>query len=222
MSDNMPRLPDDTQRLTIVGKTGEGKSQAAMWHLSRRNFHLRPWIIFDWKYDELINSIKGFQHVPIGYIPGPHERGVFVVHPTPDLDDEIVESYMWAIHKRGNVGVYIDEGYMVKPRNPAYNALLTQGRSKRIPMINLSQRPAWVSRFVVSEAEFFQVFWLNDINDRKKIQEFMPIKMARLDPYHSYYYDVGRDKMHIFEPVPDRKEIIKSFDERLPKPFKKI
>ena len=53
---------------------------------------------------------------------------------------------MWEIWKRGGIGVYVDEGYMVGNNNPAFRAILTQGRSKEIPAIVLfNVRCGWTA-----------------------------------------------------------------------------
>jgi DNA helicase HerA-like ATPase len=158
------RLPNDTQRIAIVGRTGSGKTYAAAWHLSKRNFDTMPWIIFDFKYDPLLQNLGAIE-LPLGTLPD--KPGLYIVHPFPD-DKEGIDNYLWQIWKHENIGVFIDEGYMVGDSS-AFRAILTQGRSKRIPMIILSQRPVWLSRFVFSEADFFQVFQLNILNDRMQI-----------------------------------------------------
>jgi hypothetical protein len=206
MPKDIIRLPSNTQRLAIVGRTGSGKTVAAVWHLSQRDL-TKPWMVYDFKYDSLINSIKGIREVKLNFVPSKNDSGIFLVHPLPNEKDE-VENQMWKLWERGNVGIYIDEGYMVD--NPAYEALLTQGRSRKIPMIVLSQRPVWLSRFVFSEADFYQIFNLNDVRDRKTISNFTPLDFTwKLSDYHSYYYDVGRAKLYHFAPVP-REEIILS------------
>lgn len=209
------RLPGDTHRLTVVGKTGSGKSQGAMWHLSQKNFNKVPWIIIDYKKDDndIINQMNRFVHLD-DLKTVPKKPGVYVVHPLPD-DTEAVEELLWKIWKNEDTGLLIDEGYMVGD-SPALRALLTQGRSKHIPMITLSQRPVWMSRFVFSEADFIQVFYLNDERDRKTVKSFMPKEAdTRLPDYHSYYYDVGRDDLKIMAPVPSQEIILETFDNRL-------
>ena len=157
------RLPDDSHRITIVGRTGSGKTVAGLWHLSKRDFLSMPWVIIDYKTDKNINSIKGAKNLSLKDTP--KKPGIYIVHPLPGQDEEITE-FLWKIWARENIGLYVDEGYMIGS-NPAFEALLTQGRSKNIPMIVLSQRPAWISRFVFSESDFFQEFHLNDKRDRK-------------------------------------------------------
>lgn len=205
------RLPNSRQRIAIVGRTGSGKTFAAAWHLSRQKIEKMPWVIFDYKGDDLLNKIPRAQHIGLEV---PTKPGVYITHPLPN-DTEAVENYLWKLWRRERVGIYVDEGYMIGD-TPAFNALLTQGRSKHIPMIILSQRPVWMSRFVFSEADYYQVFHLNDIRDRKTIQAFCPADLnVRLPDYHSHFYDVGRNALHRFAPVPAEGEILESFSEKL-------
>jgi hypothetical protein len=106
-------------------------------------------------------------------------------------------------------------------KSAAFNALLTQGRSKNIPLITLSQRPVWLSRFVFSEADFFQIFWLNDTRDRKTVNSFTPFSLEkRLPDYHSFWYNVGRDTTNVLAPVPEASVLLETFHQKL-KPQKR-
>jgi hypothetical protein len=208
-------FPTDQQRLVLVGATGSGKTQAAMWHLARRDYDERPWIVYDFKYDELIGDIENTQEIGVTS-PIPDKAGLYVVHPLPDEDEEKVAEQMKQIWQRENTGVVVDEAYMLGNRNKPFRALLTQGRSKHIPMIVASQRPVWVDRFVFSEASFYQVFRLQHRKDLMSVQEFIPFDLSRrLPEYHSYYYDVGADQMHVLKAVPDRDVILDMFDAKL-------
>jgi len=218
----MVRLPNNRQRITIVGRTGSGKTVAAVWHLSLRDIDKRPWVIIDYKCDELINSIEKAQHVDVGFVPGKKDTGIFIAHPVPEQDDDKVNEWLWKLWARENVGVYADEGYMVAGC-PAYNTLLTQGRSKNIPMITLSQRPVWISRFCFSEADFFQVFDLIDRRDQKTVESFIPVSLEHsLPDFHSYYFDVGKKKLTVFKPVPSGESILKTIDSKLTKSRRKV
>ena len=202
------QLPDNTQRLVIVGRTGTGKTQAAAWQLAMRDIGFFRWIIFDFKGDELLNDM-GATEIDLGELP--KKPGLYIVHPTPD-ETEGVEDYLWKIWASGNIGLFIDEGYMIG-NSAAFRALLTQGRSKRIPMIILSQRPVWLSRFVFSEADFYQVFWLNDSEDRKAMQRFIPFDMERRQQkFHSVYYAVSLDSIDILSPAPDKERILQQIN----------
>lgn len=207
------RLPSDTHRHAIVGATGSGKTQAALWHLSIRDIDSKPWVIYNFKNDESIDAIPHARH--IGLDEAPIRPGVYIVHPMPH-EGENVESQMWAIWNRGNTGVYVDEGYMVGRDNRAFRALLTQGRSKHVPMIVLSQRPVWMDRFVFSESEFYQIFRLQHRKDRKLVEEFVPTNLEkRLPEFHSYYYDVGENEVKVIKPVPAIEQIHSMFERRL-------
>jgi hypothetical protein len=171
-----------------------------------------PWIILDFKGDELINGIERANH--ISYDDKIGKTGIHILHPLPN-ETEQVENFMWQMWQRERIGIYADEGYMLG-NNPAFEACLTQGRSKNIPMIVLSQRPAWISRFVFSEGDFFQVFHLNDKRDRKAVESFMPPNFGvRLPPFHSHYYDVGRDALYSLSPVPGAQEILDAIDAKI-------
>lgn len=210
--DGPPRMPDDSQHIAIVGANGSGKTQAAVWQLSHRNFHLMPWVAYNFKRDESIDAIPGAVDIELNQIP--ESPGIYVAHPLP-AEEEAVEAQMWRIWDRGDTGVYVDEGYMVGPRNQAFRALLTQGRSKHIPVMVLSQRPVWMDRFVFSEAGFYQVFRLQHKKDRRTVEEFMPADLEkRLPDYHSYYHDVGLNRTHVMRPVPDIDTIYGTFARR--------
>ena len=218
-------LPTDTQRISIVGRTGSGKTVIAVWHLSRVNFHLMPWIVYDFKGDSLLQKIaalRGSQEIAVDEVPT--KPGLYFCHPLPHQIDEVA-AQMWRIWENGNTGVYVDEGYMVcgpANTNAAFRALLTQGRSKHIPMIILAQRPVWLDKFVFSESDYYQVLALNHAGDRKKMMEYIPANLEqRLPKYHSYYHDVAEDETFVVKPVPTAEKILAVFEKRLAEMAKK-
>jgi len=210
------QLPGDTDRISIVGTTGSGKTHAAVWQLSLRNFNLKPWVIFDFKGDDIINSIEGAQHIQLD-ADAPRYPGIYIVHPSPG-DEVEVEAFLWKLWTSENVGIYIDEGIMIGNHNDAYRACLTQGRSKHIPMIVLCQRPVWIDPFTFSESDYYQVFRLGWTKDTKKMQEYIPYDIERPLPNHySYYYDRATNEIVVMQPVPDRDSILDTFDVKLSK-----
>ncbi len=217
-------LPSNSQSILLIGKNGSGKTRAAVWHLAQKDLANATWIIVNHKREAMINSIPGAKFLAMD--KRPDKKGVYIYQPRPDADDDAVTSLLWWIYETENVGLYLDEGYMVSPRDPALNSLYTQGRSKHIPVITLSQRPSRISRFAVSEAAFYQVFQLVDKRDRKTINEFLPLDLDDymrpqngapriLRDYHSIYYDTSGDDPIIMAPVPDDDTILAQFADKL-------
>lgn len=206
-------LPKSDKRTTIVGSTGSGKTFLAVWLLSTRDWHRRPWIIIDFKGDGLISEIDPIE-ISVFSEP-PKKPGLYVVRPIKNRDDEALEVFLWKVWENENAGVYVDEGYMLGNRNPAFSALLTQGRSKNIELITLVQRPAWIDKFVFSEANHFYVMKLQLEGDRKYISEYLDrAPINRLPKYHSYWYNADDQKGVHLKPVPGRSEILAIFDKR--------
>ena len=206
-------LPGDRQRCTIIGKTGSGKTQAALWQLSQRSFHARPWVMFDFKLDPMLQDIAHTDELRITDA-APKKPGLYIVHPPPGADHaEELDAFLWRLWAKGNTGIYIDEGYMLSPRSDAFQAILTQGRSKGLPVIMLTQRPTWVTRFAFSEADYIQLFQLTDTRDKKVVREFMPmpIETDLPAPYYSWWWDNTRNYKAILKPAPSRDAVLDAF-----------
>jgi hypothetical protein len=209
--------PNDRQRITIIGKTGSGKTQAALWQLANRSYTTRPWIVLDFKREPLINAIPYRQYMDVtGRLP--KERGIYIVQPHP-RDREEVEDLLERIWDREHIGLFVDEGYMLHAHSPGFQAILTQGRSKSIPVIHLTQRPSWVSRFAFSEADYIQLFQLTDTRDQKTVKQFMPLPIEQPIPeYWSWWWDNSRNVKRVLRPVPDAATILDRFYNRLRQP----
>lgn len=207
-------LPNSQNRTAVIGSTGSGKTQFAVWLLSTRDFNLRPWFIFDFKGDALIEQL-GATEIDVTKRP-PVKPGLYVVRPIPELHDYAVSQFLRYIWEMENAGIFIDEGYMIGNRNAWLNACLTQGRSKHIEMIILSQRPVWMSKYVFSEASFFAVFNLMLEDDRKHVRSYLGNTQVSLLPkYHCLWYDADRQQSIVFKPVPSAEKIVQIFRERL-------
>ena len=213
------RWPGPSSRTAIVGRTGSGKTQAAIWHLSRSDFDKRPWVVLDYKNDELVNAIAGAK--PIAFEEVPEEPGIYILKVLPGDDDaEALSEWFNTVWAWEDVGILVDEGYMIDPRDKWFNACLTQGRSKHISMIILSQRPVWLSRFVFSEADFFQVFDLTHSKDLDKVREYVRdddrhLLDCDLPDYASFFYDVGKRRLEVLGPAPDAKTTLRVISQRL-------
>src|SRR5215469_12979317 len=92
------RFPNNTQRLLIVGRTGSGKTQLAAWVLSFAPFDRQPYIIVDYKHDELLNGTDHIKEIALGEIP--KKKGLYIVHPRPDIDDDAMNDWLFKIWER--------------------------------------------------------------------------------------------------------------------------
>lgn len=207
-------FPNPTSRTVVSGSTGSGKTFFGVWLLSTRNWQVRPFFVIDFKHDELIAAIMeaaGGREIDVRAKP-PTKPGLYVVRPRPMMDDDALNEFFMKIWAVGNAGIFVDEGYMIPNPSIAFTALLTQGRSKKIEMITLSQRPVRMNRFVFSEAEYFAVFRLNDLRDRKTVAEMTGMNINyNLPKYHCIWYDGGANEQCILGPVPKRTELIALF-----------
>ena len=208
------QTPDDTNRTAIIGRTGSGKTVFGVWFLGEMVkgpwAHL-PVTIFDFKNDKLISRLPAKQ-ISIRDKP-PTRPGLYVVRPMPGDDDAAVTEYLMRIWENEDHGIYIDEGYMIGRFNKAFRALLTQGRSKHIPMIYLSQRPVMMELFAFSEADYFAIFHLTDDKDKNRVKEFSGVRVNRdLAKYHCVWYDVSNDQTATFVPCPKQNEIVAGFN----------
>lgn len=199
------------QRAIVAGRTGSGKSTLANYLLKNSPSH---WVILNPKitsaYNRLPNStvIEGFNLKKI-------EASIFsgkkftVVNPTRgEANSETMDLFVSWIHDNFmGVGLCADELYTLhKNGRPGEGllALLTRGRELKQSFIGLTQRPAWVSQFVFSEADYIGQMSLNIPGDRKRMYEFIgnPMALENIPPRHWLWYDVGGDKLRYFNPVP--------------------
>lgn len=211
------QFPGPTDRVVIVGITGSGKTTAAMWHLSGKDFDAQPWLLINFKGDKLmleVADIKGVQTIPVTGMPG--EKGLYFVNPLPH-DDEALDDLLRRIWERGNCGIFVDEVYRLKITT-WFEACMVQGRSKRIPMIICTQRPARMPLFVFSEAQYAQIYNLTKKADRVRIEDDFPgiSRDYHLARYHSYWYNVTERELAEFSPVPNEASIISTFRAKFP------
>lgn len=213
------QTPDASNRITVVGRTGSGKTVFGVWLLLmmlKGPWRNMPVTIFDYKRDKLIQRLItcGAAHSISVHDKPPTKPGLYVVQPLPDVDNEAVTEYLMKVWKNEDHGVYVDEGYMIGRYNRAFRALLTQGRSKSIPMIYLSQRPVEMDKFAFTEADYWVVFTLTDDDDKKIVKRYTGVRINRdLAKYHCVWYDVGNDQTATFVPCPAQNEIVAEYRE---------
>lgn len=215
------RLPGGDSRTVFIGATGSGKTTGAAWLLSHANFEARPWVLVDFKGEPTFDDIGAppIQGLGLGSMPG--KRGLYRIEPRPDQDDEL-ETWLWSIWERGNVGLFIDEAALL-PRQSAWKAILRQGRSKRIPVIACTQRPVGVDRETFSEAGYFAVFGrMTYPDDQKLVSLFLGGRREIDEPlprHHFWWFDVAQQLLMRLRPVPEPDTIVSRIRDRAPRRF---
>src|SRR5579862_55480 len=219
------RIPADDEHVAVFGHTGSGKTQMGAWLLSKRNLKARPHIIIDYKGDELLNSLDNVRE--IGF-ETPRKPGLYIIHPVINQQDDM-EQWLWAQHEAQNRHLYSDEGYMLpaNKRFGAVDAIQTQGRSRRVTMTTLSQRPVGIPRYIISESSHVVMFHLTDDRDIATAEQVVPRGFADWLPpefqgddlprYWSRWYNVKNRGRYLIAPVPDADTIRADIDSQLPK-----
>jgi len=210
------RLPRTDEHVAILGRNGSGKTQFAAWMLSERAAG-QVWIILNTKGDELLDSIPHAMDYAISDRI-PRSPGIYVARPIigDKKDAELLDAFYRKIWERQNTGVFVDEGY-VSTGLRWFRANLTQGRSRRIPMMILAQRPVWLDRFVWSEASHYAAFDLNLEDDRDTANKMIPgYKHVKLPRFHSVWHDVKADLTIGLTPAPDAETILQRFRDLAP------
>lgn len=195
------RWPGGDDRTTLIGATGSGKTTCGVWLFSHMRFASRPWVIIDFKREQIFDAI-GFPPIrAINYDTVPRRKGVYILAPNPG-QEEALDDWLWRVWKKENVGLFVDEASLM-PDSDAWQAILQQGRSKRIPVIACTQRPVMAKRALFSEASFFCVYRMQDKRDAKIIEGFVPADLSLpLPPHHWHWYDVARNRLLAMSPVP--------------------
>lgn len=213
------RIPNDKERQLIIGATGSGKTTLGIHVLSQRNIEAMPYIVLNFKDDELINQIPHVTELDGLKLPKEKhmQRGIFIARPSIG-DWDGVENLLLDIWKRTHIGVFIDEALAIsQPSHPAYRTLLTQGRSRRNPVDSLTQRPVNIDRYAFSESEHFYVMRLNSLRELEPIkdQTGRDLDMSLLPEFHAYRFHAPTQSLTIVPPAPEFDNIIELFDRKL-------
>lgn len=224
-------FPGSRDRVAVVGATGEGKSTAALWCFSESaDFDKKPWVLIDYKGEVIIDEMLAnhdAQKIALEKQP-PEKPGIYVVKPEPNQHYEMAE-FLWRVYKRGKTGLFFDELSMVPEFKGAagsggpLKAILTQGRSKEIPVYGLVQRPVEVNLHTFTEAQFIWQFYLKRKADKERVQDYLPEeeKLFKDDkplPRHwSKWWDDKRRVALILRPTPDKEIILDTISERVDK-----
>lgn len=208
-------LPASSEHTAVFGRNGSGKTVFLTWLLSHASITERPWIIIDHKQDQYLSSIPRINKIKFGELP--KHAGLYLMRAGAN-DDDRLDQYLYSVLARGETGIFTDEGYSMPQREPRYRGfktVLSQGRSKHVPVLFATQRPSWINKSILSESNYFAAFHLHLVSDKKRALEFMPARsVERLDDYHAHWYDVRRDAYMQIAPV-DNDESFSRIDQRL-------
>lgn len=231
------RVPGNTHRLVGLGRTGSGKTIALLWFLYLAlcyNLDKEdgiPYVFVDIKGDDNFNKIRkacGKTIKEINYGTVPKKAGLYYLK-VDMFDMEGLEKWLIKVYQQGNCGLFIDEGYAIPRMSKAFTAILTQGRALNIPCIVLYQRPVYMTKFAIAQADFFVCLDQNMWSDKLQTYEYVPKDIiykgqkinvkSDIPRFHFLYYDVGENEMQLFKPAPPPNELVKLYKAKL-KPVK--
>lgn len=195
-------IPKRGGRSAIFGMTGSGKTAFACWLLKRLPDECCPVIIYDTKiepkFEALANSVV-VETIDDAYaIAQEAAHDYIIVRPNVQVMNDPVTLDRWLLfhytYLQG-MAAYIDEAYTFHRNSqagPGLTALMTRGRSKGITTILSSQRPARISRFLITESETHFVFRLRDKQDMQRLDDVSEdfSKRAKLEKHYFYFIDV--------------------------------
>ena len=147
---------------------------------------LKDWNTEDWNLTTR-SKLRNNEPVRIRIVPPWEVKNVGEF-----LDDIILKCY-----QSQNVTVYIDEIYGVVPErqeaSPLLKSLYTRGRELGIGVYTASQRPSWLPLVAITESEHFFSFYLQLLEDRKRMAAFMGEEVLTIAPdqYGFYYHRTG-------------------------------
>lgn len=177
------------ERVALVGMTKSGKTYFARAILS----HAKRLVVLDPKGLLYNRTDWNLEHFDEQYKRLEAGRDARLWVPPP-LDDAEYEETFDKIMRLRNVLVYIDELYGVGPAQGSrgLRAIFTRGRELGIGVWACSQRPKWIPRYALSEAEWRIMFRLEEEDDRIYMSKTIGrIALSRLPGHACIIYHDG-------------------------------
>lgn len=196
------------KHVLICGTTGTGKSYLAEQYLKGYKFVIK----LDTKNETDERRRKGLSAWE-GLIEG---QDFTVCSNFDDLDnidtdkiifnpsyyeqtEELFNQFFDWVFLRENTIVWIDEVMGIGTSQKMPRSLLrcyTQGRSKNVGLWACSQRPAGIPTIILANSDYYFIFNLNNINDRKRMYEMTGMReMLELPKGHNFwYYKIGNER----------------------------
>lgn len=199
------------KRALIAGRTGTGKSTLACWLLSRS---AQRWVIFNPKHTGAYRDLPGaviLREFDAPRLEATLKSAQYVIldFATDEANAEFMDAVLQWCHERfKNLGICIDELYTLHTGNARAGdgliSWLTRGREKKQSFLGLTQRPAWISRFLFSESDYIGSLDLSLADDRKRLYDMTGQEafMRRLTGHDWLWYIVAADRIGLYGPVP--------------------
>lgn len=176
------------EHIAAVGDTGSGKT-----YLISKLTELRQYVvIFRTKPDDI--KFPGFRKArTVGALDDLYETRILL---EPKHGQQMRQGYelLTRVFEQGGWTIVIDEEWFVEARlrlTEYVETLLTQGRSKKISVVVGTQRPARISRFVISQCTHLFTFRVEG-RDLQTIKEATTPRIvepvASLTGYNFAYY----------------------------------
>lgn len=137
------------------------------------------------------------------------ENRFTIINPKADESnvDDLDLLIQWLHESFIDIGIYVDELYYIHSNNragPGLIGVLTRGRELNQTFLGATQRPVGISRFLFSEADYICGMSLTTEDDRQRMADYTGHKefLVKLKAYDWLWYDIGRDTLHGWGPVP--------------------
>jgi len=224
-----PLLPLSGERVFVTGQTGSGKTAFIVWLLARMT--QSPVMIYDTKEEDkyltLPDSLLVSSQAEADDAFHNAEYDYIIVRPpvAETSEPEVMDAYLLHHYEAySNCVAVVDEAYQFHRGGRAFPgliALMTRGRARGLTTIMCTQRPAWISKFLISESQKFYVFYLMLSDDRKRMDDIVPDFSTLPDPpkFGFYFLKAGERKATKYSGVKLDKMLNVGYTDEVPEPL---
>lgn len=187
-------------RLAILGKTGTGKSTFAKNKILPQ---YDRYIFWDPKIEneDVPHDILVTNPTDLKKVIKTHD---YILYQPKDISGEDFDEVCRIVFETGMSNcLYVDEVMTISSVNkiePNHKLILTQGRSKGIAIINVSQRPSDIHNTILSESTDLFVFKLTLEPDIKKVEKIIGSAADEIMylPYFHFLYTNEMDVRRLY------------------------